>query len=50
MASVPLLPRGRRAWHVGHWEYAATRDTLRGLSGMRVCRTSDNKARKANVL
>lgn len=20
MASVPLLPRGRRAWHVGHWE------------------------------
>ena len=42
------LPRGHRAWHVGHCEHVGTREALKPLAWMRVCRTIDNKGRKAN--
>ncbi|MDP3283137.1 MAG: hypothetical protein Q8M56_01755 [Desulfobacterales bacterium] len=47
MASQQSLPRGLRAWHVGHSEHVVTRETLRSLAGKRVCRTTDKKGRKA---
>ena len=48
MASLVPLPRGRRAWHVGHGEYVVTREALILLARMRVCLTTDNKGRMAN--
>ena len=48
MASQQPLPRGLRAWHVGHSKHVATRETLGSLAGKRVCRTTDKKGRKAN--
>jgi hypothetical protein len=41
------LPRGLRAWHVGYGEHAVTREALAPPAWMRVCRTTDNKGRKA---
>ena len=48
MASHAAPPRGRRPWHVGQSEYVATREILCFLALKRVCRTTDNKGRKAN--
>lgn len=42
------FPRGLRAWHVGYSEHVVTRETLISLARRRVCRTTDNKGRKAN--
>lgn len=47
-ASRLSLPRGLRAWHVGHGEYVATRETLESLARTRVCRPTDTKGSKAN--
>ena len=48
MARQQPLPRGLRAWHVGHYEYAVTREALGSLAWKRVYQTTDNKGRMVN--